>query len=127
MSSVTISPSTGVKVDSTISCAAVATDADGGTPSTTYVWKNGGTTIGSGASITLSLATVTKGDTVVCVATVDDGDGGSDSGNDSVSVENSAPVVSSVTLSPDPGFEGSTMTCSATPSTDTDGDTISYS
>jgi len=122
ISSVGISPSSGITTASTLTCTATASDADGGTPTISYAWSNGGTSLGSGTSLTLSTAIATTGDSITCTATATDthGDSGSDSA--SVVVEGSAPSITSVTISPDPAYSDDVLSCSYSGFSDPDGD-----
>ena len=77
--------------------------------------------------MTLTPGTVQPGDEVYCIATVTDGDGGSTTDQTFVVVENTAPVVTDVTISPDTGITTrATLTCSGA-ATDADGGTPSLS
>jgi hypothetical protein len=128
MSTPVITPSTGITTSSTLVCSASATDADGETPTITYEWTNGTTTLGTSASLTLSSATSAPSDTITCSVIATDGSGDTDSGSASVSVDNSDPVVASVAISPQSGVTtSSTLSCSAS-ATDADGGspTLSY-
>ena len=122
VTSVTISPSSGVTTSSTLGCSASATDPDGGSPSFGYSWSNGGFSLGSGASLVLDPSTVSPGDSVTCTATATDAHGGSGSGASSVTVLNSAPSVSAVSITPDPAFAADSLACAASGYVDPDGD-----
>ena len=117
LASVAVTPTSG-RVGDTLSCAATATDADGGV-SYAYRWSNGAT----GASYTLR-ATDEPGDTLTCTATATDTAGATDTGTASATVQNSSPVVATVSVSPSSGRVGDTLTCAAT-ATDPDGGTPS--
>ena len=107
-----------VQVGDTLACTATATDADAAdTPTVSYGWSDGS----SGATYSVS-ASDNPGDTITCTATADDGDGGTDSATASATVDNTAPVLTSVTVSPSTGQVGDTLTCAAT-ATDADGGT----
>jgi hypothetical protein len=123
-----ISPSSGVGSDEELSVSASATDDDGDSVSLSYVWDNGGVVIGSGSSLTLDASIASPGDTIQVTVTAEDGDGGVDTASASVTVDNSSPWVTSISVSPATGVTTSTLlTCVATAS-DVDGDTptISY-
>ncbi len=122
LGTVSISPSTGVTTSTDLTCSASATDADGGTPSIAYAWTNGSTTMGSGASLTLDPSTCSPGDTVTCTATASDSHGGSDSGTATVLVQNSAPSIATVTITPSAPYADDTLSCSYTGYSDPDGD-----
>lgn len=121
LSGPTLSASTAV-VGDTLTCTATATDADGDSLTITYAWPDGS----SGSTYTVA-DTDDPGDTITCTATVDDGDGGADSGTASATVDNTDPVLGTVSLSAATAKVGDTLTCSAS-ATDADGGTptVSY-
>ncbi len=113
----TLSASTAA-VGDTLTCAASATDADASDSATvTYSWHDGSTR----ATYTVAPSD-DPGDSVTCTATADDGDGGVVSASASASVTNTAPVLTSVSVSPSTAKVGDTLTCAATAS-DADGGT----
>jgi hypothetical protein len=122
LSTVTITPATGITTSTSLACTSTATDADGGSPSISYLWTNGATTMGSGASLVLDPSTCSPGDTISCTATARDAHGGSDSGTASVLVQNSAPSVATVTITPSAPYADDTLSCSYTGYRDPDGD-----
>lgn len=114
LTSVTVSPSSG-QVGDVLTCAATASDADGDTPVISYLWSDGST------ASTLSLTSShNPGTTVTCTVTATDGDGGTDTGSASAAVDNTDPVLSSVTISPTSATNDDTLVCSAS-ATDADG------
>ena len=126
-----ISPSTGVTTTEVLACTASATDADGDTPAVTYGWSNSttGSTLGSGASLTLTSSSVSPGDVVSCAATATDDEGAMSVASATLTVENTDPVLAAVVIDPSAGVTTSaTLVCSAT-ATDADGGTptITYS
>ncbi len=123
VSSVSISPSSPSTGD-TLTCSVSASDADDDTLTTTYSWTISGTEVGT--SSTLDGSATTGGDSVFCSATVDDGNGGTDSGSGSVTIVNSAPSVGSVAITPSSPGTGDDLSCSFLAS-DPDGDTLTYS
>ena len=124
LTSTRVSPATGVTTSTRLTCSAVATDADDETPTLTYAWSTaGGTALGTGASITLDPSDVSPTDRVTCTATATDGYGGTDTGTSSVTLVNTDPVISAVTVTPSTSVTTSTrLTCAATV-TDADGET----
>ncbi len=121
LGSVTVTPTSPVVTD-TLTCAATSTDVDGDPVSYAYSWTIGGVEVGTASTLAGAFAAA---DTVTCTVTPSDGtdDGASDT--DHVTVRNSAPVLTSVSLTPTTAYEGSTLTCSPT-ATDVDGDTLTY-
>ncbi len=122
LGTVSISPSSGVTTSTALTCSASATDADGGTPTLSYAWTNGSSTIGTAASVTLDPSTCSPGDSIACTVTATDSDLGTDSGSATVLVQNSAPSITSVTISPASPLVSDTLTCSHAGYSDPDGD-----
>ena len=120
--SISVTPNSGVTTSERLTCTATASDADGGSPTITYAWTNGtGTSLGTGSILDLTPTTVVPGDTVQCEATATDVDSGTAKSTASVSVVNTDPVVNSVLITPNSGVTTSTsLTCAAT-ATDADG------
>jgi len=113
---------------STLTCSVTtaSTDADGDTVTYAYTWKVNGSAVGVSTS-TLTGANFSHGDTVTCTVTPTDGSvNGIAVTSNTVNVINTAPVLTSVTLTPSPAFEGSTMNCARGSASDADGDSISY-
>ena len=132
ISSVSLTP-TSATVTSTMSCTPVgASDSDGDTITYGYVWFVNGQQVSSTSS-TLAGA-FTKGDSVSCSITPNDGteDGATVTSN-SVTIQNSAPVISSVTIGystqqhSSGTFAGDQLTCNPTGSSDVDGDSLTFS
>ncbi|MDP2308678.1 MAG: hypothetical protein Q8P18_21835, partial [Pseudomonadota bacterium] len=125
LSSVTLTPTTAYEA-STLTCAPTATDADGTTPTYTYNWYVNSALIAPVTS-TLTGTYFSKGNTVYCRVTPSDGTtSGTAVSSTTVTISNTAPVMSSVTLSPTLVYTNDTITTSVA-STDADGDTVSYS
>ncbi len=126
VSSVSLTPSPAY-TDSTLSCAvAASSDADGDTLTYTYAWYVNSATVGVTSS-SLSGSYFNRGDNVYCVVTPNDGyESGTGTASSALTISNSAPVITSVTLSPtSPGTD--TTLAALVNASDADGDTISYS
>ena len=94
ISSVTITPSSGVTSNDVLTCSATVQDADD-TVTPTYSWNiNGQSAVGS--SINLANYAISGGDTVTCIAEADDGFAAPVTQSTSVTIDNQAPVVSSI-------------------------------
>ena len=104
-----VSPSVGVTTSSSLSCSGVASDPDGTSISYEYVWSVGTTILGSNASITLSPASVQPTDVVTCTITATDGAGEQATSAASVMLDNTAPVLSGATITPNVGVDSSTV------------------
>jgi formylglycine-generating enzyme required for sulfatase activity len=118
---VAISPSSLVVNDSTLTCSATASDIDE-TVSPTFAWNQNGTQFATGATVDLSQYSINPSDSIECVASVADSNGGTASGTDSVGIGNRAPIVDSISISNTSPEANETITCTATAS-DADGTT----
>ncbi len=124
ITSVTISPSSAQAAD-TLSCSYSGySDADGDTDASTYSWTVGGIEVGT--SSTLAGAFVGS-DVVVCTVTPSDGEDSGTALSDSLTIDNTAPVLADAAISPDPALTDDALTCVPGTATDADGDTITYS
>lgn len=124
VTSVGITPSAPFN-DSTVGCSATATDADGGRPSISFVWSGPGGTIATGATTTLTSADIMPTEGLTCEATATDMDGGTGTGSSTAIVSNRLPAVTGVSVSPDPGHRGDTLSCTVTGASDADDDPVS--
>ena len=126
---VNIIPSTGVETDTGLTCTGGATDDDGETPTISYEWTDTtGAVLGTGDTLTLTPTMVAPEDEVTCTVTAKDTAGDTDSGSAAVTVENTDPVVDSITITPSGTITSSTeLTCFATAvDDDLESPTISY-
>ena len=115
--SIGIAPNSSVYNDTTLSCAAVVSDADE-TVTASYEWTVNGLSY-AGASLDLSSTNAMPTDSVSCTASVTDSEGDSDSQSTSVVVENRNPSVSGVSISPSVVYNDTVLTCTGT-ATDAD-------
>jgi hypothetical protein len=114
VASAAISPSTPTALDS-LSCGYSFDDLDGDSDGSSIEWTiNGGV-------VSDPTGSVVRGDTVGCTVTADDGTDSGNTSSASVVIGNSAPVATDVSISPDPGATGDTLSCSYSYS-DADGD-----
>jgi hypothetical protein len=111
VSAVSISP-TNPMVNDTLLCNYGFSDDDNDADASTIEWTVGSTVVGTGASI--AAGSVSKGDTVACTVTANDGEEGGNSEYDSVTLLNTAPVVSAVSISPSSPTVGDPLTCNYT-------------
>jgi hypothetical protein len=117
VSNVEISPDPATVTD-TLSCAYTFTDADGDADTSSIDWSVGGTTVGSGSTLSGAFA---KGETVTCTVTPNDSTDAGTPDSDDIVIGNTAPSVSDVLISPDPAYVTDTLSCAYT-FTDADGD-----
>ena len=120
---VEITPSTPTFTDTLMCSYSGYADDDGDADSSTYSWTVDGTELAT--TSTLSSGFVT-GDTVVCTVTPYDGDDAGTAISASVTIENTAPEVTEITLSPDPVYTDDVLAAVAT-TNDVDGDAVSLS
>jgi len=109
-------------IDSELTCAWSATDPYGGKVSSAGTWSVGGSDAGD-ASSALAGA-FARGDEVACTVTAESSSG-TTVATATVTIENTAPVISEVVLSPSTADETDTVSCSAA-ATDADGDDITW-
>jgi hypothetical protein len=124
LDSVSITPTDPTKASTLTAVLGGSSDPDGDAVSFRYAWKVGSTTVGTGS--TLSASGLKKGDVVTLTVTPTDGSSdGAPVTSSSVTVLNTAPVLSAVTLTP--SAVGTTGTVTAvTTASDLDADTLTY-
>ncbi len=124
--SVTIEPTELYEAD-TASCTAVGLgDPDDDEVDSVYTWYVNGTEVSSDTTIDGDL--FSRGDTVQCDITANDGQAdGAYASSDVVTVLNTPPFVSDVTLSPTSPAEGDTIIVTLVDAADDDGDTVTAS
>ena len=121
----TISPNSGVLINTALTCLGTASDPDGTSVTLAYVWMVGTTTIATGTSLDLLTTSVQPNDVILCTITATDGDGEQATSSTSVTVENSAPEITSVVIDPDPAYTNTDLI--AVPShSDLEGDSVSF-
>ena len=121
--SVSINPPSGVTTSTTLTCAATASDVDGGAPTLDYAWENTTTAaaLGTGTTLALDPSMAAAGDQVTCLVTATDGYGETGNGSASVTVDNTAPLVTSASITPNPAYTGDVLTCGWSGFYDADG------
>ena len=91
---VDITPDSDVEADTFLSCNGSANDLDGGTPTLSYSWTNvNGDVLGVSSTLQLDPSVTPVGDSITCMLTATDINGGSSCDFDSVTVNNTAPTV----------------------------------
>ncbi len=117
VSGVTLSPSA-PGVGDRITCSWSFSDADGDSDSSSVAWTVDGVAAGSGATLSSGFA---EGDLVTCTVTPFDGTDSGSPGSASVTIGNSLPSVSAVSISPSAPTAADDLSCSYSFS-DADGD-----
>ena len=103
-----------------------ASDAEGDTISLDYAWSVNGTVVSTATALPGS--DFDKHDVVELTVTASDADGPGSPASASVTILNTPPSAPTVTFDPTEPIEGDALLCEVdTPSTDADGDTITYS
>ncbi|MBU4579911.1 fibronectin type III domain-containing protein [Patescibacteria group bacterium] len=125
MTAITITPNPAYKSTATLTANPSATDVNSDPITFTYQWKKGGADIAGQVSSTLSNSNFVKGDTITVTVTPNDGTiNGAPMTSGGLTIFNSAPVMTAVTITPSPAYK-STVLLTANPSvTDADGDII---
>jgi hypothetical protein len=122
VSGVSITPDPASASDE-LTCGYTFSDADGDADQSTWVWAVDGTQVGTDP--TLSGAFI-GGQEVTCTVTPADHEDTGTPASAALTIDNSAPQVSDVTIQPDPATATDTLTCSYT-FDDADGDSDSSS
>ena len=119
-----ITPNSGITQNTLLTCAAVVSDPDGGTPMLSYQWMVNNTPVGTGSTWPVNSGQAGVGDSITCLMTAVDADGNTASSlSAAVTVDNSVPVVSSVTLSTLTPQTNDAITAGVV-SSDADGDVV---
>ena len=87
-----------------------------------HTWNINGQSA-SGSSVNLANYAISGGDTVTCIAEADDGFAAPVTQSTSLTIDNQAPVVSSISVTPTLLYSNSTATCTVQ-SQDPDGDPL---
>lgn len=115
------------RTDDTLVATAAGTDADGDPVGFAYAWEVDGVSTGTTGSTLAGTAHFAKGQVVAVTATPTDGAALGASLRASVTVENTPPTAPGVTISPARPTTTDDLLCAvSTPSTDADGDPITY-
>ena len=127
VTSVAITPAVATEADTLVATTEGATDADADSVTFVYGWYVDGALVQEGASASLGPEFFAKNQTVEVEATPNDGlADGEPVRSVAVSIGNSLPSISGVTIDPKPAYESSTLTCLPAGYFDIDGDTGAY-
>ena len=118
--SVSISPEMPTAGDPLVCAYSGFFDLDGDPDSSRFAWTINGAPAGSGSTLDGGYGI---GDLVTCTVTPNDGEDDGIPLSDTVVIGNTAPVIASVTLGPDPAFTDDTMVCTPGSTSDADGTT----
>ena len=122
--SVFITPDEGVTTSTELVCNAIISDIDDETLTADYTWTHSdGSTLGMGDTLGLSPMFVRPGDIIRCTAAVTDAGGETAVGNAEVEIENNAPRVTSIEITPSTATTNDTLTAMYS-ATDDDGSPV---
>jgi hypothetical protein len=124
---VQLTPTTSYEAD-TVTCTPTGWyDPDGDAEGYIYSWTVGGNTLSSATTNTLTGSFFNKGDDISCTVTPDDSyDTGTPITSNTIIIQNTPPVLASVSLGPSPAYENSTLACSTGTTSDDDGDQVVF-
>ena len=128
MTEATITPNPAYKSTVTLTANPAATDEDtSDTITYSYQWKKGGLDIAGQTGSTLSSSNYIKGDVITVTVIPNDGTiDGNPMTSAGLTISNSAPVMSSATISPLPAYKSTSNLTAAGASTDADSDSVAY-
>ena len=106
-----------------VNCSASTGDPDGESVVESYTWQVNAAIVATGMSLDLSTIAILPTDTLTCVVTAEDAQGEMASDSADGTIQNSAPVLSSVGLIPVTPTAVDTLTCTALGS-DPDGESL---
>ncbi|MEC8023128.1 MAG: hypothetical protein VX223_04290, partial [Myxococcota bacterium] len=115
-------------VSTSLSCSAEgADDVDGDSVAYVYSWLINGEVDSAFDQPNLPVGSTSKGQSVACQVTPSDGsDLGPPVTSDTVVIQNSAPTVATVSISPDTPQSNTPLTCTVGSVSDADGDAVSF-
>ena len=117
-----------MRTDDALTATVVASDAEGDAITLDYTWSVNGAAVQSGANNSLASSNYVRGNIVSVTVTPSDANATGPSAIDGLTVANTAPTAPAVALSPASPVEGiDDLVCSASGSSDADGDSVSYS
>ncbi len=123
--SVSLTPSDPVVTDTVTATCYGWSDDDGDSESYSYAWEVSGTSVT--ATDRLGLGPYQRGDTVFVTVTANDGtDDGDVVTSNTITIQNSIPTLSSVSISPSPAYGDDTLTALSHGWSDADGDSPVY-
>ncbi len=101
-------------------------DPEGATVSYAYSWYQDGVLSSASTSSVLPSSATSRGEAWRAVVTPSDATHSGAAGEASLSIGNSAPSITNVTLTPDPASESDTLVCTPAGASDPDGDSVSF-
>jgi hypothetical protein len=103
----------------TLDCSYSFADTDGDSDDSTIEWFVNGSSAGTGSSLSGAFI---GGDAIECVIIANDGEEDGNTVTASLTIDNGAPSITDVSISPVPANETDTLTCSYSGYSDVDGD-----
>ena len=114
-------------LDDLLTCSFEASDADGEEPSVSYSWTQNGAEVGTDETLQLSSEAFESYDEIACIVTVEDSFGGVNSASTQVVIDNTAPTIGSVSITPESAYSTDTLTCMASEVFDEQGHDVELS
>ena len=109
-----IIPNTSVRTGTTLVCSAEASDPEEGPLSPSYTWTLGGQLLSSSHTYTVNAIETDVGDQLICTAHVFDSTGETATTTAYVTVENTEPIIDSISLSTSTLYNDEDIECTAT-------------
>ena len=125
VSNTTITPSTIIYNDANLSCSATVFDPDE-IVNISYAWKKNGTLLSTGSSLNLANYSINPEDSITCMASASDSQGGNGSQSTSIEIGNRSPSISTPILSNQAPEASALVSCSSFAS-DPDGESVTPS
>ncbi|MBM73789.1 MAG: hypothetical protein CMK59_00195 [Proteobacteria bacterium] len=124
LTSVEISTNGNFEVSNLLTCSASGADFDNEPLTISYEWTNeAGVVLDTSANFVLNPNMVSPNENIFCTATATDPNGGQNSSSAFVSVENTPPQLTDVSITPNTNiFTGTALTCTGTAEDINDGD-----
>ena len=123
LANTSITPNSGITTDTALTCASTVSDDDGESLTPTYTWTIGTNTY-TGDSLQLDSTMSAPGDSITCTVDVADGYGGTATDTASVTVTNTDPVISDVTIGYSGDLTSTTQLACNYSATDADNQTL---
>gem|GEM_PF-1751894 len=108
---VSVSPTTAAN-DELLTCMAITSDPDDENVQVSYSWTNGNQVLGSADTLQLDSSMASSGDTVTCTITATDDSGASVTASADAQILQ-PPFINTASIQPNPFYNDSSLTCSA--------------